>query len=186
MNEQRLILSIEGQIIKCFTPQATDLYCKFGYSYGSGWSLASGPNEGITQQSKLDSNNSCVWNYPINVSFKAERPFGWPQIVMAIYGKNSFGLDMVVGYGAVHFPTTQGSHLIDVSLFTPASTSIMQKIIGFITGSSPEFINLNFIAGGEAREVTKTESQGKVQLSINVIFGGLESLDLNTETTNKN
>ena len=181
MNEQNLILIIEGQIQNCDTPKATDIYCKFGYTYGSCWSLASGYSEGVTQLSKVNNANRCIWNYPLNVSFKAERPFGWPQIVIAVYGKNPIGVDMVVGYGVIHLPTNKGIHNVEIPLFSPSSASLMQKIIGLFTGSSPEFINLNFIAGGEAREVTKTESQGTLRLSFNVILGGLETLDLITQ-----
>lgn len=178
MAEQKLIVTVEGQVQRCIDPKASDLYFKFEYSHGNGWSIASGPNTGTSQASKLDPDNVCVWNFPLNVAFKAERPYGWPQIIFSVFGKNGFGKDVVVGYGAVHIPTTQGRHVIQVPLFAPASTSIMQKLISLFSGETPEFINVNFIGGGESREVAKTESQGTIELVLNVLIGGTETLDL--------
>ena len=178
MAEQKLIMTVEGQVQCCTNPRASDLYFKFEYCHGPGWSIAAGPNTGTSQASKIDANNVCVWNFPINVAFKAERPHGWPQIVFSVFGKNVFGKDVVVGYGAVHIPTSQGRHVLEVPLFAPASSSIMQKLISLISGETPEFLNVNYIAEGESREVVKTESQGEIKLALNVLIGGTDTLDL--------
>lgn len=178
MAEQKLIVTVEGEIEYCTDPKANQLFFTFGYSHGPGWSIALGPKEGTSQAATIDNNNICTWNYPINVAFKAERPFGWPQMVFAIYGKNAFGSNVVAGYGAIHLPTTQGLHKLEIPLFAPASTSLMQKLIARLTGQTTEFINLNFIAGGESRDLTRTESQGILHVSLNVLIGGTQALDL--------
>ncbi|EAX83364.1 B9 protein [Trichomonas vaginalis G3] len=178
MAEQKLILTVEGQVECCTDPKANGLFFTYGFSHGPGWSIAVGAKEGTSQASSIDNNNMCIWNYPFNVAFKAERPFGWPQMVFAIYGKNAFGSTVVAGYGAIHLPTTQGLHKLEIPLFAPASTSLMQKLIAKITGQTTEFINLNFIAGGEARDLTRTESQGTLKMTLNVLIGGTQALDL--------
>ena len=178
MTSQTLMITVNGQIKECITCRSKDLYCKYGYSFGSDWSIALGESDGTSQTSKLSKDNRCVWNHPINVAFKSSKPCGWPQIILSVYGHNHFGNDMVVGYAAIHIPTTPGHHELKAPLFVPASSSHMQSIIGFFTGLSPEFINMNFISGGQNREVAKTNSQGYVSISFDVLMRGLDTLNL--------
>jgi hypothetical protein len=42
----------------------------------------------------------------------------------------------------------------------------------------PEAINFNFIAGGDSREILKTESHGYIRVSFDVVISGLRKLDL--------
>ena len=178
MSELPIIVTVTGQIKTCTTNRSNDLYCKYAIVLGPDWSMARGDQEGTTQTSKLSPSNLVTWNHPIDVAFKAAKPFGWPQLVLAIYGKNRLGATMVVGYGVTHLPTTPGNHDLTVPIFVPQSSSLMQSLIGWFTGISPEFINYNFIAGGENREVTKTESQGHVAVTLGVMMKGLDTLDL--------
>lgn len=173
-----LVLTVQGTINECTTTRANDLYCKYRYAFGKDWSIAMGENEGVTQTGKLNACNLCVFNHPINIAFQGSKPFGWPQMLVEIYGRNTFGNDMVVGYGAVHIPTQPGRHEVEIPLFLPASASLMQRIIGFFTGVSPSYIRPEFIAGGADREVTKTISQGKVTVSFNVMEKGMKAMDL--------
>jgi B9 domain-containing protein 1 len=87
-------------------------------------------------------------------------------------------MDMMVGYGAVHVPTRPGRYDLKIPLFVPASASLMQTIIGFFTGVSPSYIERTFIAKGDDREVTKTQSQGHLSLTVNVVVRGFKGLDL--------
>lgn len=175
-----LIITVQGQINDCVTTRANHLYCRYRYAYGRDWSIATGENEGVTQTSELSSSNVAVFNHPINVAFQGSKPFGWPQLLVEIHGSNTFGNTMVVGYGAIHIPTRPGRYELDIPLFVPASSSLMQTIIGFFTGVSPSYIKPEFIAGGADREVTKTISQGKVTVSLNILLRGLKGLDLHT------
>ena len=34
--------------------------------------------------------------------------FGWPQLVLSVYGLTFFGRDVARGYGSIHLPTTPG------------------------------------------------------------------------------
>lgn len=49
-----------------------------------------------------------VWNFPLDVTYKTTNAFGWPQLVVAVYGLDSFGRDVVKGYGCIHLPTCAG------------------------------------------------------------------------------
>ncbi|OHT02346.1 B9 domain-containing protein 1 [Tritrichomonas foetus] len=178
MADLPLTITLTGQINECTTTIANNIYCKYIFSYGRDWSIGQGPVEGVTQTAKRGADNVCVFNFPLSLSFKSSKPFGWPQLIVAIYGHNAFGNDMIVGYGAIHVPTFAGRHELDIPLFTPASASIMQTIIGFFSGVTPEYIDLKFIAGGADREVTKTKSQGKVTVTFNVTISDVSKIGL--------
>jgi hypothetical protein len=49
-----------------------------------------------------------VWNYPLDLTYKSTNAFGWPQIVVSVYGLDSFGRDVIKGYGCIHIPTCAG------------------------------------------------------------------------------
>ena len=51
-----------------------------------------------------------MWNFPLNITFKSTSPHGWPQLVVAVYGPDILGNDVVRGYGAVHAPLAPGRH----------------------------------------------------------------------------
>lgn len=173
-----LIITVDGQINECITTTANNTICVYHFVHGQDWSVGPGQTRGSTHNAKRGSDNICVLNFPINVSFKGSKPYGWPQLIVAVYGTNILGNDVIIGYGAIHVPTTPGRHELEIPLFTPASSSIMQKIIGFFSGTSPEYIHLDFLAKGADREVTKTVSQGKVTVTLNVLMRGLQELDL--------
>lgn len=49
-----------------------------------------------------------VWNYPIDVTYKTTNAYGWPQVVVSVYGLDAFGRDVIKGYGCVHLPAFAG------------------------------------------------------------------------------
>ncbi|XP_045841870.1 B9 domain-containing protein 1 isoform X5 [Meles meles] len=116
----------------CFFPQFPehdDLYCKYSFVYGQDWAPTAGLEEGISQitSKSQDVRRALVWNFPIDVTFKSTNPYGWPQIVLSVYGPDVFGNDVVRGYGAVHVPFSPGRHKRTIPMFVPESTSKLQK-----------------------------------------------------------
>lgn len=49
-----------------------------------------------------------VWNFPVDVTYKATNAFGWPQLVISVYGVDALGRDVIQGYGCMHLPTCAG------------------------------------------------------------------------------
>ncbi|XP_064406936.1 B9 domain-containing protein 1-like isoform X2 [Halichondria panicea] len=148
------LLMVSGQIESAEFPEYDDLYCNYSFVSGQDWAVVSGLCEGITQSTRRSSgpNKHFVWNFPIDVTFKSTNPFGWPQIVVSVYGVNSLGRDEVRGYGCIHLPITPGQHKLKLPMFVPASESHVSKFIAWIFGRSPEFIDPKFISQGEGRE----------------------------------
>jgi B9 domain-containing protein 1 len=57
---------------------------------------------------KKDDNQVAVWSFPIEITFKSTNIFGWPQIVVSVYGLDAFGRDVIRGYGCIHLPRHPG------------------------------------------------------------------------------
>ncbi|XP_045442435.1 B9 domain-containing protein 1 isoform X3 [Pipistrellus kuhlii] len=123
------LLMVSGQVESAQFPEYDDLYCKYCFVYGHDWAPTAGLEEGISQitSKSRDVPHALVWNFPIDVTFKSTNPFGWPQIVLSVYGPDVFGNDVVRGYGAVHVPLSPGRHKRTIPMFVPESTSKLQK-----------------------------------------------------------
>ncbi|XP_051852617.1 B9 domain-containing protein 1 isoform X2 [Antechinus flavipes] len=129
-NPTVFLVMVNGQVESAQFPEFDDLYCKYCFVYGQDWAPTSGLEEGISQitSKSADVQHSLVWNFPIDITFKSTNPFGWPQIVISVYGPDVFGNDVVRGYGAVHVPFTPGRHKRTIPMFVPESTSKLQKL----------------------------------------------------------
>ncbi|KAJ7305999.1 hypothetical protein JRQ81_010365 [Phrynocephalus forsythii] len=185
-NPTVFLLMVNGQIESAQFPEFNDLYCKYCFVYGYDWAPTSGLEEGISQitSKNRDSQQELVWNFPIDITFKSTNPFGWPQIVISVYGPDLFGNDVVRGYGAVHIPFTPGRHKRTIPMFVPESTSKLQKFTSWFTGRRPEFVDPRVVAQGEGREVTRVRSQGFVTLSFNVVTKDMKKLGYDTSPGN--
>ena len=161
------------------------LYCKYSFNQGHDWTLLSGLSEGITQIStkgQIDTHHSnplVVWNFPLELTYSSTTPFGWPQIVLGVYGPDILGRDVIRGYGAIHLPCVPGEHLIKVPMVVPKSSTLFQEILGRVLGRRAEFVSPAFVAQGSGREVTRVRSQGSVSIRCHVILRGLKEMGYN-------
>ncbi|XP_062508693.1 B9 domain-containing protein 1-like [Corticium candelabrum] len=175
------LVMVTGQIETGKFAEFDDLYCKYSFVFGQDWVITTGLEEGITQITKKsrDARQLFVWNFPLDLTFKSTNPFGWPQLVLSVYGLDSFGREVVRGYGAVHIPVSPGSHSRVISMFVPESSSKLQKFTSWIMGRRPEFIDPKFVAQGESREVTRVRSQGSITVKFNVVTKDMKKLGYN-------
>ena len=69
------------------------------------------------------------------------------QLVVSVYGMDSFGNDVVRGYGAVHVPIFPGSgQPRKIPVFVPESASLIQKFAGWLMGRRPEYVDPRVVA----------------------------------------
>jgi B9 domain-containing protein 1 len=122
------------------------------------------------------SNQVLVWNFPLNITFHATNPYGWPQIIVALYGLDVFGRDVIRGYGALHLPLTSGSHTLFIRCFTPRSSSILLNLQAWLTGARPEFMDPRLPAKGDGREVVRVVSDGTVKVVCHMVVRDLQNL----------
>ena len=144
-----------------------DLYCKYKFVVGPDWKAVGGPDAGTSQTSRKGSadDEEVVWNFPVDVAFKATSAYGWPRIVLSVrtrpprivcavrrgvrdaaccmpwpqvYRQDSFGRDIIQGYGSMLVPTVPGRYTRFVRMFAPVSSSPFQSILVWLTGNKPE------------------------------------------------
>lgn len=175
------LLMVGGQIESAKFAEFDDIYCKYFFVHGSDWVITSGLEEGISQLTKKsrDERQLFVWNFPLDISFKTTNPFGWPQLVISVYGLDSLGHDVVRGYGAVHIPIIAGSHYRRIPMFVPESSSLVQKFTSWLIGRRPEYIDPRVVSQGEGRDVTRVRSQGYVTVQFNVVIKDMAKMGYN-------
>ena len=117
---------------------------------------------------------------PLDITFRSTSPFGWPQLVVSVYGLDSLGNDVVRGYGVIHIPLSSTVNVpyvtLKIPVFVPESASLMQKLAGFVMGRRPEFVDPRVVASGEGRDVTRVQSQGFVTVQLSVVTKDLKRL----------
>ncbi|KAI9205174.1 B9 domain-containing protein [Polychytrium aggregatum] len=175
-------LLLTGQIESAYFPQHDNLYCKFSFAHGQDWIILHGLEEGITQQSLASSSPTvstsaiatgllvrpCVWNFPIELAFKSTNIYGWPRIVVSVYGTDEFGRDVIRGYGTMLLPRSSGRFEKYIEMFAPIATSPLNQLLSWVVGKLPEFMDSKFVAQSDGREVTRVRSQGAVKVQLNV------------------
>jgi hypothetical protein len=45
-------------------------------------------------------------------------PYGWPKIVLQVYGVDMLGRDVVRGYGARHLPLAPGMKALEIPMYS--------------------------------------------------------------------
>jgi B9 domain-containing protein 1 len=173
----RFFVMVNGQVESAEFQGVDNLYCRYCFNYGSDWSAMAGVDVGLSQiaQKANGHDSRIVWNFPIDIVFKSTNPFGWPRLVLSVYGIDGIGRDVVQGYGCVHVPAVAGTYTRHVRLFKPKSSSVVQGVVAWFTGQRPEFFDPKFVSQGEGREVTRVSTSGVVTVKINVMTKNMAS-----------
>ena len=165
-------LLASGQLEGAEIPNRDNAYCKFMFVSGDDWTFVDGVEEGVTQVTRKTSgvDERLVWNFPVDATFKSTNAFGWPQIVLSVYGIDAFGRDVVRGYGAVHLPMQPGNHTVKVRLYRPVSASLLQQFFGWLTGLPAEYADPAFPAkGGPGKHLTRVQGAGFATLNVHCV-----------------
>eukprot|EP00397_Hematodinium_sp_SG-2012_P066524 GEMP01100016.1.p1 GENE.GEMP01100016.1~~GEMP01100016.1.p1 ORF type:complete len:243 (+),score=25.42 GEMP01100016.1:42-770(+) len=176
-NAFQLIASgeIEGAEMSTTGP----LMCTFLFHSGSDWTVTEGLTQGMTQAStsSLASKSrspSVVWNFPFGFSMKSTNAFGWPRLVVSVYGNDICNRRVIKGYGSVHVPCQPGRHERTIRLFCPVSSSLWVRFLGYITGNPAQFVDPRVVSAGEGREMLRVASDGKLTVIFNVMLKDLK------------
>mmetsp|Transcript_6470 Transcript_6470/g.19041 ORF Transcript_6470/g.19041 Transcript_6470/m.19041 type:complete len:197 (+) Transcript_6470:243-833(+) len=155
-----------------------DLYVRYAFSFGPDWSVVDGIETGLSQIARKiqGCDNSVVWNFPVDISFKSTNAHGWPRMCVSVYGVDPLGRDVVRGYGSVLVPPFAGEYDRFIHTYTPVPSSPWQRFVSLFTGSYAEFYDSNFVGQGINREVTRVESKGVVKVKFSVMSRGMEAL----------
>jgi hypothetical protein len=118
-----------------------------------------------------------------------------------VYATDFWGRYVPAGYGSVLLPTVPGRYVRHVRLFTPVASTLLQSLLGWFSGNTPEvggleelggqalarrahthispppqFYDSKFVAASEGREVTRVRPTGTVRLTLNVVTRGVAAL----------
>ena len=177
------VVMVTGQIESGRYEGLDSLYCRYTFAAGDDWQVARGVEEGITQMSTTGGSEReagdalAVWNFPVDVTFRATGVHGWPQIVLSVYGTDTFGRsDMIVGYGAAHLPMAPGRHEVYVRTFRPLASSLFGRFQSWLLGARPEFRDSQFPSKSDGRDVTRVQSYGCTKVVVDVTLQGMEEL----------
>lgn len=134
-------LGISGHIESGEFKDLDGLSIKFDFIAGDHWKLSKGNESGISQHSfkSQGMNKRIVWNFPFELSYASLNVSGWPQLVVYLSGKDIFGREVVEAYGTIHVPTQAGRHTRYLRTFTPMSSSVLTKFLGWATGKNAEY-----------------------------------------------
>ena len=90
---------------------------------------------------------------------------------MVILGVDAFGGDVIRGYGWRHLPTLPGAHNVQIELYRPESSSLLNRLTAwFIESRRPEFVDASLAAGNDGRELVTVCNGGIVNLRLNVLL----------------
>ncbi|VDM41220.1 unnamed protein product [Toxocara canis] len=169
------VLLLSGQIETAQFPSLNNCYCKYSYVYGNDWEQIGGLDEGLSAKCERATHRDCiVIGLPIEATFTSTNPFRWPQLLLSCYGSDTFGNDVVRGYGAVHIPTVPGRRVRRIAMFVPEASTSVQKFVAWITGKRAEFVDPRIVTSANGRHVTRVRSQGFVNVTMNVVLKDLK------------
>ncbi|KYK67775.1 B9-C2 domain-containing protein [Toxoplasma gondii TgCatPRC2] len=168
------------------------LVCRYLFVHGPDWRIISGEEQAISQSAyaagasnlaleflsyPLNADqDQVVWNFPFSLIFKSTNPFGWPRLVICVYGTDWLNRRVVIGYTSVHVPTQPGRHIHTLQLYSITSSSWMQRLVAWATGCRPEYVDPQTAARSEGREVVRTSHAGRIKVCFNVLSRDLQQL----------
>lgn len=178
---------LHGEIESCQLGAGSrgPLMCVFTVQHGADWTIVSGAPNGITQLAcasippatslasalfRTGDSREVVWNFPIGLVFKSTSPFGWPRLVVTVYGTDLCNRRVVKGYGSLHIPCQPGRHSRTIRLYCPLSSSPFTRLFGTLFGNPAQFVDPRIITGTEGREVVRVQSGGKVRVQLEVLL----------------
>merc|ERR1719424_686440 len=183
-----LVLNGEIQSAQLGSAGRGPLMCVFSLQHGADWTIVSGAPNGITQlatsslppatsfSSAICQGNprEVVWNFPIGLAWKSTSPFGWPRIVVTVYGTDLCNRRVIKGYGSIHVPCQPGRHTRTIRLYCPVSSSPLTRLLGALFGNPAQLVDSRLVAGPEGREVVRVQSGGKVTVVFDVLLKDTE------------
>lgn len=93
-------VSATGQVESGDFQGMDGLYVKYDFTYGASWNIVDGVDKAISQISnaaQTGRDSSAVWNFPIEILFKASSAHGWPRLVLSVFGIDALGRDVAKG-----------------------------------------------------------------------------------------
>ncbi|ALC46008.1 CG14870, partial [Drosophila busckii] len=184
-------LCISGQIVSATFPLGPDreyVYCRYELVAGADWQLVSGPQHGLTQMATNKSghfNDKIIFNMPIEVTYKSTSPFGWPQLLVTVFGSNGSGRETLLGYAHVHLPVfgsrrhvaeAEPSVLAETPILLPKPPNMLGDITSWLLRRQPELKDPKVLLDSFKCKGLSMESYGTLEFQLHSIMRGARKL----------
>ncbi|KAH8316002.1 hypothetical protein KR074_004992 [Drosophila pseudoananassae] len=180
---------ITGQIVSATFPLGPDrefVFLRYELVAGPDWQLASGPQHGLTQMATNRSghfNEPIVFNMPIEVTYKSTSPFGWPQILVSVFGRNgSQGRETLLGYAHVHLPVfgsrrpAEQLEQLQTPILMPKCPSMLADITSWLLRREPELKDPKVLLDNLKCKGLSMESYGSLEFQLSTVMRGARKL----------
>ncbi|KAG9395882.1 B9 domain [Carpediemonas membranifera] len=140
------------------------------------WEIMNGNDQCTTQLSHrmrgVRVSESFAFNQPFFAALRGSSAHGWPQLCFSFMGPDMFGRNIPRGYAVGHVPMFPGSYTIELPIFRPKATSMMQAITSFVQGHHTEFKNPSHsLAHNFGRDRVRTKTHGFITVNLTVALG---------------
>uniref|UniRef100_A0A0K8UMM1 B9 domain-containing protein 1 n=1 Tax=Bactrocera latifrons TaxID=174628 RepID=A0A0K8UMM1_BACLA len=162
-------------------PNAAEVFCRYEVVYGPDWELVSGVQSGISQTASNRSGyfkDKIVFNFPLEWTFKSTTPFGWPQLIVCIYGKTRWGAETSLGYSRINLPVfgSNANNPIVSPILCPQNSNMVSELVSWITGRNPELKDPKALLSNGKLKGISAESYGEVIFKLATILRGTDRL----------
>ncbi|XP_037731295.1 B9 domain-containing protein 1 [Drosophila subpulchrella] len=181
-------VSIMGQIVSATFPMGPDkefVFLRYEMVAGPDWQLSSGPQHGLTQMAtnkRGHFNEPIVFNMPIEVTFKSTSPFGWPQILVSVFGRSGMGRETLLGYTHIHLPVfgcrrpADQAELLEAPILMPKCPTMLADITSWLLRREPELKDPKVLLDNLKCKGLSMESYGSLQFQLSSVMRGARKL----------
>ncbi|XP_005191570.1 B9 domain-containing protein 1 [Musca domestica] len=164
-------------------PDASDILCRYECFAGLDWELVSGSKDGITQYASNRNgnfNDPIVFNMPIELTYRSTNVFGWPQIIVCLYGKTRWGIETSLGYSRLHVPMfgSESNQRIKAPILKPLCSNTLAELTSWVTGRNPELKDPKILLDNTKSKGLLMESYGEIEFVLSVVTRGSARLGL--------
>ncbi|XP_067635705.1 B9 domain-containing protein 1 [Eurosta solidaginis] len=162
-------------------PNAPEVFCRYEVISGPDWKLVSGLQKGITQTASNKSGyfkDKIFLNFPLEWTYKSTTPFGWPQLIICVYGKTRWGAETGLGYSRINLPVfcSQANETISAPIIIPRNTNMVSELASWITGRNPELKDPTALLSSGKIKGISAESYGEIVFNLSTILRGTNRL----------
>ena len=157
--------------VECATSELAETLClSWGILPGSrAWTLKSGECSGETHITDTGKDGFAILNHPIDAYYQTTSGEGWPFLVVEIWDKSEPMARNFVGCGCVWMPMEAGKHTLDINIWKPIPTGIVDSLSEIFLPTVPDLKALReVVVNPYLRSKYQTESTGEVKVNIQV------------------
>ncbi|XP_001358133.3 B9 domain-containing protein 1 [Drosophila pseudoobscura] len=181
-------LSITGQIVSATFPLGPDkefVFLRYELVAGPDWQLVSGPQHGLTQLATNKHghfNEPIVFSMPIEVTYKSTSPFGWPQLLVSVFGRSGMGREVLMGYAHIHLPVfgsrpaTDESCEREASILLPKCPNMIADVTSWLLRREPELKDPKVLLNSMKCKGLSMESYGSLKFQLHTMMRGARKL----------